>query len=108
MRLVWSRKKGTEYGLSSRSSRQPPSTMHCRRCAAVPLCAAAAAAELVPNKLVLRGAITAMNDAALRRTAAAPAAMGTEARFSIPLYIDARWLFFHANGSFFNAYTHCS
>ena len=32
MRLVWSRKKGTEYGLSSRSSRQPPpSTMRCRR-----------------------------------------------------------------------------
>ena len=100
MRLVWSRKKGTEYGLSSRSSRQPPSTMRCRR-----------AAELVPNKLVLRGAITAMNDAAVAAAAAcgsATAAMGTEARFSIPLYIDARWLFFHANGSFFNAYTHCS
>ena len=30
-----------------------------------------------------------------------------EARFSIPLYIDARWLFFHANGSFFNAYILC-
>ena len=71
----------------------------------------AAAAELVPNKLVLRGAITAMNDAAAAAAAAsggATAAMGTEARFSIPLYIDARWLFFHANGSFFNAYTHCS
>ena len=104
MRLVWSRKKGTEYGLSSRSSRQPPSTMHCHRAAA-----AAAAAELVPNKLVLRGAITAMNDAAAAAACGgATAAMGTEARFSIPLYIDARWLFFHANGSFFNAYTHCS
>ena len=34
----------------------------------------------------------------------AAAAVESEARFSIPLYIDARWLFFHANGSFFNAY----
>ena len=37
----------------------------------------------------------------------AAAVAAAEARFSIPLYIDARWLFFHANGSFFNAYILC-